>query len=61
LKVESKYRHLDTFSDDPDKDAYVLYAFGFENYRIFQKMKFGLNADSLFRKSEREHGGLKSW
>jgi len=28
LKVESKYSHLNTFSDDPDKDAYVLYAFG---------------------------------
>ena len=28
LKVESKLRHLDSFSDDPSKDAYVLYAFG---------------------------------
>ena len=29
LKVESKYRHHDTSSDDPDKDIFVvLYAFG---------------------------------
>ena len=28
LKVESKYRHLDSFSDNPFKDAYVLNAFG---------------------------------
>jgi len=28
LKVESKYRHLDTSSDNPLEDAYVLYAFG---------------------------------
>jgi tetratricopeptide (TPR) repeat protein len=28
LKVESKYRHLDSFSDDPYEDAYILFAFG---------------------------------
>jgi hypothetical protein len=29
LKVESKYRHLDTSSDESDKDVFVvLYAFG---------------------------------
>jgi tetratricopeptide (TPR) repeat protein len=28
LEVESKYRHLDSFSDDPTKDAYVLWQFG---------------------------------
>jgi len=28
LEVESKYRHLDTFSTDIYEDAYVLYAFG---------------------------------
>ena len=28
LKVESKYRHLDAFSNDPAEDALVLYAFG---------------------------------
>jgi len=28
LKVESKYRHLDTFSDDPAGDVHILYAFG---------------------------------
>ena len=31
LKIESKYRHLDTFSDDPPEDASVLYAFGTAN------------------------------
>jgi len=31
LKVESKYCHLDTFSDDPVEDVYVLYAFGCAN------------------------------
>jgi len=28
LKVESKYRHLDTFSDNPAENAYVLSGFG---------------------------------
>jgi len=28
LKVESKYRHLDTFSFDPVENIYVLYWFG---------------------------------
>jgi len=33
LKVESKYRHLDAFSDNPVKDVGVLYyAFGRANY-----------------------------
>jgi len=32
LKIESKYCHLDTFSDDPVEDAYVLTAFGRANY-----------------------------
>ena len=32
LKIESKYRHLDTFSDDPDKDLFVLTAFGRANF-----------------------------
>ena len=32
LKVESKYRHLDTFGDDPVEDVYVLYAFGRAKY-----------------------------
>jgi len=32
LKVESKYRHLSNFSEDPDRDAYVLTAFGRANY-----------------------------
>ena len=31
LKVESKYRHLDTISNDPAEDALVLYAFGCAN------------------------------
>ena len=28
LKVESKYRYLDIFSNDPFDDMYVLYAIG---------------------------------
>jgi len=28
LEIESKYRHLDTFSDDPVEDVHMLYAFG---------------------------------
>jgi len=31
LEVESKYRHLDTFSDDPAKDVHILHAFGCAN------------------------------
>ena len=32
LKVESKYHHLDSFSDDPAEDAFVLWAFGRANH-----------------------------
>ena len=32
LKVESKLRHLDSFSDDPERDAHVLYWFGSAHY-----------------------------
>jgi tetratricopeptide (TPR) repeat protein len=32
LEVESKYRHLDTFSDNPVDDVCVLYSFGRANY-----------------------------
>ena len=28
LKLDSEYRHLDTFSEDPAEDSYILYAFG---------------------------------
>ena len=31
LEVESKYRHLDTFSDNPVEDAFVLTVFGTTN------------------------------
>jgi hypothetical protein len=31
LKVEAKYRHFDTFSNDPTEDAFVLYAMGCAN------------------------------
>jgi len=37
LKIESKYRHLDTFSDDPEKDAYILYAFGHAKYHCSEE------------------------
>jgi len=32
LEVESKYRHLDSFSDNPVEDVLVLHAFGRANY-----------------------------
>ena len=32
LIVESKYRHLDTFTDDAVEDVYALYVFGRTNY-----------------------------
>jgi len=32
LKVESKYRHLDTFSDHPGENLYVLYSFARANH-----------------------------
>jgi len=32
FKVESKYRHLDTFSDDPNHNLLILYAFASANY-----------------------------
>jgi hypothetical protein len=31
LKVESKYRHLDTFSNDPAQDVFILTVFGKEH------------------------------
>jgi len=37
LKVETKYRHLDSFNDDPTKDACVRYAFGLANYHVSAK------------------------
>jgi len=43
LKVESKYRHLDTFSDDPVEDVYILYAFGCANYDCWTKNETCLN------------------
>jgi len=53
LKVESKYHHLDTFSDNPAELALVLYPFG-----------YAIHADSkdeicLLRKSQRAHGGRR--
>ena len=32
LKIESKYRHLDTFSNDPVEDSYVFTSFGHVNH-----------------------------
>jgi len=32
LIVESKYCHLDTFTDDAVEDVYALYAIGCANY-----------------------------
>ena len=31
LKIELEYRHLNTFSDDPEEDAFILFAFGREH------------------------------
>jgi hypothetical protein len=32
LEVESKYRHIENFSNNPAEDAFVLHAFGSANY-----------------------------
>ena len=37
LKVESKYRHLETFSDDPFTEVCVLYAFGYAHRESYEE------------------------
>jgi len=54
LKVESKYRHLDTFSDNPKKDAYVLYAFGSAIYYFLPKDKISLERAIHFYERAKE-------
>ena len=36
LKIESKYRHIETFSFDPVEDTVVLFAFGRANYECLE-------------------------
>jgi len=51
LKVESKCHHLDhTFSDDPNKDAYVLYAFGRAIHEEWSNVEFARTARLIISK-----------
>ena len=61
LKVESKYRHLDTFRDDPVEDVYILDAFGSAKYASWYRSKDDICCERAIHYYERakESEGLK--
>ena len=50
LRVESRYRHISSFLNDPFSDAYVLYAFGTAKNMLDQKMKLAQNTRFIISK-----------
>jgi hypothetical protein len=52
LKVESKYRHLETFSDDPDEDMLVLHAFGYAHRESFEEQACSNRAIDYFERAK---------